>query len=61
MTANDRSKARYSRAEFVLPKITLDQAQDAARQAIVAATGEATSAMIRRLLTDEAKRLSELH
>lgn len=57
MSANDRSKARYARAAFVLPPITLDNATDMARRAIATSTGEQTSTLIRRLLMDEAARI----
>jgi len=56
MSASERSKRRYDRADAVLPKITLGPAEAAALVAIIGRGRETVSELIRRLLREEAAR-----
>lgn len=55
-----RSKARYSRAHAVLPKITLNAAEAAALLQIQSITSEQRAALIRRLLIEESNRVETI-
>jgi len=59
-TATARGAAYRARAAKTLPRITLDATQAAALARIIDDTGETTSALVRRLLLDEAVRRGAL-
>lgn len=55
-TDSDRSRVRYTNAPGVVPKITLNYDEADALRDIRRRTGETISALIRRLLREEAAR-----